>query len=110
MRDEQRQRLAHPPWEVLVGVDGDEAVDVQGTGHVDVDDAGVRVRGPDERRRQRLAAQIVQEPTLAGEQPGILAALDGPPEFARPHQDSPGDASAAGDSSAARWTALMMFW
>jgi hypothetical protein len=39
--------------EVLVGVDADEALDVQAVGDVDVDDPGVRVRAPDERRGPR---------------------------------------------------------
>src|SRR5919204_43287 len=50
---------------------GDETVDVESAGHIDVGDAGVRVRGPDERGGQRVAAEVVEVPALAQDQPRV---------------------------------------
>jgi hypothetical protein len=44
VRDEQRQRFGHRAGEVVVGVHGDEAVDVECAGHVDVADRAWCVR------------------------------------------------------------------
>jgi hypothetical protein len=103
VRDEQRQRLGHPPRQILPGVDGDQAVDVQGRGHVDVDDAGVGVRAPDERGGDRALVDVVGIAAAAGHQAQILAALHGRTDAARGH-DAP-----SRTSSAARSVAAIMF-
>ena len=75
VRDQQRQRLGDPAVEVLVGVDRDQAVDVERVGDVDVDDAGVRVRAAQERGGQRLVAEVVEVAAVAGGQAQVLPAL-----------------------------------
>ena len=76
VRDEQRQRLADPAGEVLVGPDADQPVDLEGVGHVDVDDAGVRVRAAHEGGGQGGVPQVVEVAPTAGHQPRVLAPLD----------------------------------
>ncbi len=84
VRDQQRQVLRHPRAgvldQVVVGVDRDQPVDVQGRGDVDVDDARVRVRTADERRLQRVVPQVVEVAPATGDQPGVLDARDPLPE------------------------------
>ena len=130
--DQQRQGLGDLPGEVLVGVDRQHAVDLDGVGDVDVDDAGVGVRAAHERRRQGVLAQVVEVAAPAGHEPGVLLALDGSAEHLGGHARSlpftDGVCRAAASArasppaslsfspwrsvriSAARRTLLTMFW
>ena len=83
VRDEQRQRVRDGAAlglvgrdQVVVGVDGDQAVDLQGAARVDVDDPGVRVRAADERDAEGVVADVVEEVRRAGDQLGVLDPLD----------------------------------
>ena len=107
VRDEQRERLGQRSFEVLVGVDGDEAVDVERVGHVDVDDPRVRVRTAHERHRERVVAEVVEVAAPADEQPGVLRPL-----HRRAEQPGGHDARSrrSSRSSAARSTDATMFW
>ena len=89
VRDEHRQRLGHRAAEVLVGVDRDEALDVQGAVDVDVDDPGVRVRAAHEGGGQRAGADVVEVAALADDQPGVLAPADRLAEQLRGHRGVP---------------------
>jgi hypothetical protein len=109
VRDEQRQRLAGPAVEVLVRVDGDQALDADRVGDVDVDDAGVRVRAAHERRRQRLVADVVEVAALPGQQPRVLEPRDRLAERPGRHDGATSPAASA-RSSAARRTDATMFW
>jgi hypothetical protein len=100
VRDEQRQRLGDLAGEVVPGVDGHQTGRVERGRHVDVHDPGVRVRAADERRGQRAGTQVVQVRPAPADQPGVLPARDRLPEELR-H---------CWASSAARNTALTMFW
>jgi len=105
--DQQRQRLGDPAVEVLVGVDGDQAVDVQRAADVDVEDPRVGVRAAHEGRRQRAGAEVVEEAAVAAGQPGVLPPGD------RLAEDPGGHGSGAPSpfsSSAARSTEATMFW
>ncbi len=85
VRDQHGQRLAHPTREVLVGVDGHEAVDVQRVAHVDVDDAGMGVRAAHEGRGQGAMAEVVEVAAPAGDQTRVLLAPDRGAEHLRRH-------------------------
>ncbi len=83
VRDEQRQRLGDRAalglvggGEVVVGVDRDQAVDLERAGDVDVGDPGVRVRAAHERGGQRVVPEVVEEVRPAGDQLGVLDPLD----------------------------------
>ena len=76
---------ANSPVEVLVGVDGVDAVDVERAGDVDVDDPRVRVVGADERRVRGVRLEVVGVAALADEQPVVLAPLDALAEQSRRH-------------------------
>jgi hypothetical protein len=91
VRDEHRQRLGHRAGEVLVGVDRDDAVEVQARVDVDVDDPGVRVRAAHEGGGQRVVADVVEVAALAGDQPGVLASADRLAEELRRHELTSGD-------------------
>ncbi len=108
VRDQQRQRLGDPTGQVLVGVDGHQAVDVERRAHVYVEHPGVRVRAAHERRRQRVVAKVVEVRPVAAEQAVVFEPRDRLAEK-RGHDPSarPGPAER---SSAARRTALTMFW
>jgi hypothetical protein len=126
VRDEQRQRLGDVRAvtlvrlrEIVPGEDGDQPIDVQGVGDVDVEHPGMRVRAADERHRQRVVTQVVEVAATAGQQPLVLAPDDAGPDEARPDQARPvagglahGRASPviSRDSSAARSTDATMFW
>jgi hypothetical protein len=88
VRDEHGQRLGERAGEVLVGVDGDQALDVEGGVHVDVDDAGVRVRAAHEGGGQRAGADVVEVAAPAGDEPGVLPPADRLPEQLRGHPAS----------------------
>ena len=103
VRHEQREGLGQRPLEVLVGVDRDQAVDLERVGHVDVDDAGMGVRAADERHLERVVAEVVEVATAADEQPGVLR-----PRYRRAEQ--PGRHACSRRSSAARSTEATMFW
>ncbi len=112
VRDQQRQRLGHRGafrlvggCQVLVGVDRDEPLDVEGAGGVDVGDPRVGVRAADERGGERVQAEVVEEVRAAGHQLHVLDPLHGLAEQLRRHA-SP----AWRVSSAARSTAATMFW
>ena len=104
VRDQQGQRLGHRPLQVLVGVDGDQPVDLQGPADVDVDHPGVGVGAAHERRRQRPRAQVVQEAPVPGDQPRVL-----PPDDRLPHRPGRHRCSSL-RISAARRTEATMFW
>ena len=67
VRDQQRQRLGHRVHEVVVGPDGEHALDVEHVGDVDVGDPRMRVR--------RAQHRGVQQPRVVGEQVVDVAAL-----------------------------------
>jgi hypothetical protein len=110
VRDEQRQRLPDRAVQVVVGVDGDQPLDVERVGDVDVEHPGVGVRAADEGHRERVLAEVVQVAALSGEQPGVLAALDRGAEELRGHAGSPCSAARSARISAARSTEATMFW
>jgi hypothetical protein len=126
--DQQRQRLRDPAVEVVIGVDGDQTLNRQGVGDVDVDDAGVRVRAAQERGGQRVVAEVVQVPAVAGGQAQVLLPQDRRAErtgglalvvrrflldrasgCGRDCHDAPSCVDEC-SSSAARSTDLTMFW
>jgi hypothetical protein len=104
MRDEDGQRLGGCAGQILVAVDGDDAVHVQRTGDVDVADPGVRVRGPDESRLQSpgVHADVVGIAAVAGHQPAVLHPPHRGAHVPADHQDR------SRRSSAARRTASTM--
>ena len=104
VRDQQRQRLAHPAVEVLVGVDRHQAVHLDPVGDVDVEDPGVGVRAADERHLVRVVAEVVEVAAVPGDQPRVLAPPDPGAEQLGGHAPSPRLISAA------RCTAATMFW
>ena len=73
------------PGEVLVGVDADDALDVERVGDVDVDDAGVGVRAADEGRGEGVVAEVVEVAAAAGDEARVLLALDRRAEHLRRH-------------------------
>ena len=89
VRDEHRERLGDPAGEVVPGVDGLDAVDLPGVVDVDVDDPGVGVRAAHEGRRERAVAEVVEVAAVAGEQPGVLAALHLLAELPGAHRPTP---------------------
>jgi hypothetical protein len=74
--DQERQRVGQPPGQVVPRVHADQAVDLEGAGHVDPRDAGVGVGAAHERGGQRAVAGVVEEPPGAPHQALVLAALD----------------------------------
>ncbi len=104
VRDEQRERLGQGPFQVLEGVDGDQPVDVERVGHVDVEDPGVGVRAADEGHLQRVVAEVVQVAPAADEQPRVLRPWHRRAEQPRRHD------TRSRRSSAARSTEATMFW
>jgi hypothetical protein len=86
--DEHRQRLGHRAAQVVVGVDRDQALDVQRALDVDVGDPRVRVRRPHERSGQRGVPDVVEVAALADDQPGVLAPADRLAEQLRGHARS----------------------
>ena len=102
VRDQERERVGERAGQVVVGVNGNEIVDLQRGRHIDVRDSGVRIRRPHERRCQRVLAQVVEVCTLADEEPRVL-----PPHYRlTEHPSTHGRPSL---NSAARSTAAMMF-
>ena len=99
MRDEQRKRLGQRTGQIVVGVDGDQPVDVEGRGDVDVEDPRVRVWRADQGGRQRVVAQVVEVSACPHDEAAVLDPLDRLAEHLG-HRDS----------SAARRTAATMFW
>ena len=89
VRDEDRQALLQARWEVLVGVDGDEAVDLQRRADVDVEDARVRVGAADDRDLVGVLSEVVEVATLPAQQPRVLAAHDRSTEEPRRHDRPP---------------------
>ena len=98
------KRLVGPAVQVVVGVDRDQALDLEGSRDVDVDDPGVGVRAAHERCSQRVLTEVVQVATTTGEQPRVLD-----PRHPLPEQLL-GHGAAAFLISAARRTAATMFW
>ena len=76
MRDQQRQRVGQRSGQILVGVDGQQAVHLERGADVDVEDLRVRVRGTQHRHLDRVVSEVVQVTAVAGQQPGILDPLD----------------------------------
>ena len=105
VRDEDRQGPGHQLVEVLEGVDRLDPVDLPGVGDVDAGDRRVGVRGADEGGGEGVAPQVVEVATVAGDQAGVLAPLHRMADRARGHAAPP-----SRRISAARSTALMMFW
>ncbi len=90
VRDQQRQGFADPCTGARVGllqvvprVDGEQAVDVQRVGHVDVHDARVGVRAAHEGGGVGVGAEVVEVPAAAGDQPRVLAPDDARPDERR---------------------------
>ena len=78
-------------------------------GDVDAEDPGVRVRAADERGGERVVAEVVEVGAVAAEQAVVLQASDRLAEH-RGHWPASRRSSASRFSSAARRTALTMFW
>ena len=76
MGDQQRQRIRQASRQVVPGVDGHEAVDVERVGDVDAGDAGVCVRAAHERHAERVVPGVVEESAGARQQALVLPALD----------------------------------
>ena len=74
-----------------MGVDGVDAVDGERAGDVDVDDPGVRVVRAHEGGVGGVGLEVVGVPAVAGQQPGVLAALDA---LAEAHRSSSSAAAA----------------
>ena len=74
--DQQRAALLQPAGEVLVGVDRDEALDVERIEHVDVADPGVRVGAADHGDLVGVVVDVVDVGAQAAQEPVVLAALD----------------------------------
>ena len=137
VRDEQRQWLGHRAGQVVVGPHGVHALDVEHPGDVDVDDPCVRVGRAEHRGMQGAApdGHVVDVATLAAQEPLVLHALDllahqlgrhapSPVEALSSSRSSYASCPASGSggsgartcgapawaSSAARSTALTMFW
>ena len=72
MRDEQRQRLCGSSLEVVVGEDRDQPLDIERRADIDVDDARVRVRAPDECGRERVVTQVVEVAAVAREESWVF--------------------------------------
>ena len=108
VRDQQRQRLGHRCGEVaqvVVGPDGVDALELEHLVDVDVDDPRVGVRRTEHRGVQGAGADrdVVDIAALAADQPLVLDPLHlGAHQLGR-HASSP-------PSTAARSTALTMFW
>ena len=102
VRDEQRQRLGHRTGQVVVGPDGVHALDVEHSGHVDVDDPRVRVGRAEHRGVQGAApdGHVVDVPPLAAEEPLVLDPLDLLAHQLGRHAPSPVDALSSSRSSA----------
>jgi hypothetical protein len=106
VRDQQWERLAGTPVEVVIGVDRDQAIDVEGGTHVDVGDAGMGVRAPYERGGEGVLPEVVEVAATPGQQSGVLDPGDPLTEELGRHAG----AAASRLSSAARSTAATMFW
>ena len=112
VRDQQRQRLGHrcrEAGEVVVGPHRVHALEVEDRLDVDVEDSRVGVRGPQDRGVQQLRADadVVDVPALPAQEPLVLDPLDLLAHQLRGHQRRPASGAAI---SAARSTALTMFW
>ncbi len=106
--DEQRQRLAHLPGQVLVHVDRDDPVDVDRVVGVDLEDSRVGMRAAHESGCESVVPEVVEVAAAAGDEAGVLLAPDRRAEHLGGH-----DASSVSRStriSAARSTLLTMFW
>jgi hypothetical protein len=86
VRDQQRQRPAQVGGQIVVGVDRDQPVDVEGLGDVDVEDAGVGMRAAHHRHLVRVVPEIVEEATLAPQQARVLHASDRGTELSGRHE------------------------
>ena len=110
MGDQQRQWSRHRPLEVLVGVDGEHAVDVEHGVDLDVDDPRVRVRAAHHRDVHGVGTQVVGVAAAASQQPVVVDPWHPFAEQLGGHPASPDSAVAALRSSAARSTDFTMFW
>ena len=75
VRDQQRQRLGHRAGEVVVGPHGQDALDVEHVGDVDVGDPRVGVRGAQDGRVQHprvVVEHVVDVAALAAQEPLVL--------------------------------------
>ena len=105
MRNEHRQPFCSLSGQVLVRPHRDDAGDVEGAGHVDVEDVGMGVGAAHECGGDRRSRDVVDIPAVAGEQARVFAASDLLAEEASGHCEAP-----SARSSAARHTAETMFW
>ena len=120
VRDEQRQRLGHRVGEVVVGPDGQHALDVEHVGDVDVGDPRVGVRRAQHRGVQQawvVVEEVVDVAALAAQEALVLDARDLGAEELGGHWPSPPPSvvevraeRASKPSSAARSTDFTMFW
>ena len=76
MRDQQRQWFAHCTLEVVVGVDRDEAIDLHGSGDIDVGDPRVGMRTAYERDPERVMPEVVEISPSPTHQPRVLDSRD----------------------------------
>ncbi len=96
VRDQQGQRLGDPLGQVVVGVDGDQPVDVERGVDVDAGDPGVRVGAAHERDLVRVVPEVVEVAALAAQQARVLAPGDGLAEQLRRHRSAPRSSGVAG--------------
>ena len=104
VRDQQRQRLGHRARQVVVGPDEVDALDVEHPGDVDVGDPRVGVRRAEHGRVQRTRDHVVDVAALSAQHPVVLDA-----GHLGAHQLG-GHGVPSVMISAARSTALTMFW
>ena len=102
--DQHGEGLGHPAVEVLPGVDGLDPVNLPRVVDVDVGDAGMGVGAAHEGGGEGAGAEVVEEAPVAREQARVLAALHALAELPGAHADP------SRRISAARQTALTMFW
>ena len=100
VRDEDRQPLLEPWREVLIGMDGDEAIDLERVGDVDVEDARMRMGAADDRDLVRVLTEVVEVATLTAQQAGVLTAQDGSAEHAGRHALRPSSGACRSRGSA----------
>ena len=110
VRDQQRQRVRHRAGQVVVGVDGVHALDVEDAVDVDVEDPRVGVGAAQHGDLQGAAHQVVGVLPVAAQQTVVLDALDLLADQLGGHEASSPAGVVVRAISAARHTDATMFW